>query len=88
MECVLSHYPAGTHFYIVTRVFNHEAKLLYSNRLGFTPINEDVIEQLGCDQRYCGFEHTTIDAEIQSIQDRKIDLIEEQNTTQLFQQVV
>ena len=88
MECVLSHYPAGTHFYIVTRVFNHEAKLLYSNRLGFTPIDEDVIEKLGCDQRYCGFEHTTIDSEVQSIQDRKIDFVEEQNTTQPFQQVV
>ena len=87
MECVLSHYPAGTHFYIVTRVFNHEAKLLYSNRLGFTSINEETIRQLGCDQRYCGFEHITMAVEVQSIQDRKIDFIEEQNTTNNFKQV-
>lgn len=38
MESVLAHYPAGTEFYILTRVFNTEAKNLYEKRLGFAPI--------------------------------------------------
>lgn len=88
MECVLSHYPVGTHFNIVTRIFNHEAKLLYSNRLGFNPINEDVIEQLGYDKRYCGFEHTTIIDEIQSIKNRKIDFVDEEFITTPYKKAV
>lgn len=67
MECVLSHYPAGTKFYILTRVFNTEAENLYKKRLGFKPIAEDQIKQLGYDNRYCGFKHTTTDEEVQII---------------------
>lgn len=81
MECVLSHFVPGTHFYIVTRAFNTDAKFLYSNRLNFTPIDEGIINKLGYDQRYCGFERTTTEEEVCSILDRKIEFIEEQNMT-------
>jgi len=67
MECVLSHYPAGTEFYILTRVFNTEAKNLYEKRLGFLPIGESQIKQLGYDNRYCGFKHTTSLDEVATI---------------------
>lgn len=80
MECVLSHYIPGTHFYIATRVFNNEAKLLYSDRLNFKPIQDDILSEFGYDRRYCGFEHTTSEEEIQLIVDRKINFTEEQNT--------
>lgn len=73
MECVLAHYPAGTEFYIVTRVFNSDAKNLYDKRLGFTPIKEEEINQLGYDTRYCGFKHTTVQEEVDSIKQRQRD---------------
>ena len=79
MECVLSHFIPGTQFYIVTRTFNNDARFLYSNRLNFTPIDEGIINELGYDQKYCGFERTTTEEEVQSILDRKIDFVEEQN---------
>ena len=88
MECVLSHFAPGTHFYIVTRVFNNDARFLYSNRLNFTPLDENIMNELGCDQRYCGFERTTTEEEVCSILDRKINFIEEQNMTQHQSQMI
>ena len=88
MECVLSHFVPETHFYIVTRVFNNDARLLYSNRLNFTPIDESIINELGYDQRYCGFERTTTEEDVCAILDRKIDFIEEKNMTQHLLQMV
>ncbi|WP_412754199.1 hypothetical protein [Legionella donaldsonii] len=49
MNCVLTHDPAGTEFYILTRVFNSNARSLYEGRLGFTPIKEDEVKRLGYD---------------------------------------
>lgn len=72
MECVLTHYPAGTKFYILTRVFNTDAKVLYENRLGFSPIEEEEIRALGYDERYCGFKHTTSLEEINAIKSRQL----------------
>jgi predicted GNAT superfamily acetyltransferase len=72
MECVLAHYPAGDEFYIVTRVFNTEAKNLYQKRLGFSPIEVNEIQQLGYDDRYCGFKHTSTPQEINAINGRKV----------------
>lgn len=72
MECVLAHYPADTEFYILTRIFNTEAKNLYQKRLSFTPITSDEIQKLGYDERYCGFRHTTSQQEINVIESRKL----------------
>ena len=74
MECVLTHYPAGTEFYILTRVFNSDARSLYEGRLGFTPIKEDEVKLLGYDARYCGFKHTTTPEEISSIRSRQTSM--------------
>ena len=71
MECVLAHYPANTEFYILTRVFNTEAKNLYQKRLSFTPIELNEIQQLGYDSRYCGFKHSTTHNEIDDITSRQ-----------------
>ncbi len=59
MECVLKHYPEVTTFYVLTRVFNEEAKTLYGQRFKFTSIPLEEIKQLGYDERYCGFKLTT-----------------------------
>ena len=59
MECVLSDYPPETRFTILTRIFNSEAKSLYHRKLNFSPMSEEMVKQLGYDERYCGFEHTT-----------------------------
>jgi hypothetical protein len=67
MECVLAHYPAGTEFYVLTRVFNTEAKTLYQKRFNFSSIQEEEIKQLGYDTRYCGFKHITLPEEIEAI---------------------
>lgn len=72
MECVLSHYPAGTEFYILTRLFNTEAKNLYGKRLKFSPIDESEVQQLGYDNRYCGFKHTTTPDEVAAIKVRQM----------------
>lgn len=72
MECVLSHYPSETHFELVTRIFNHEAKTLYKERLNFTLIHETEIRELGYDERYCGFKHKTSIEEIRLINENKI----------------
>jgi ribosomal protein S18 acetylase RimI-like enzyme len=72
MECVLSHYPADTEFYILTRVFNSEAKGLYEKRLGFKPIQDEEIIALGYDDRYCGFKHRTSLMEIDAIKSRQL----------------
>lgn len=74
MECVLAHFPANTEFYILTRIFNTNAKALYQKKLGFTPIDEKEIEQLGYDHRYCGFNHTTTQEEITAIQNKQLDV--------------
>lgn len=74
MECVLTHFPADTEFYILTRVFNTNAKTLYQDRLGFTPIGEDKVEQLGYDNRYCGFNHTTTQEELNAIQNKQLEM--------------
>lgn len=76
MECVLSHYPAGTHFNILTRVFNTEAKTLYEQRLHFSPIGEEEVRQLGYDKRYCGFEHTTSADEVSAIKGKQTQVAE------------
>ena len=58
MECVLSDYPAGTQFYVLTRLFNIEAKTLYEHRLKFSPVEAKEITELGYDPgRYCGFKY-------------------------------
>ncbi|ARH01140.1 hypothetical protein [Legionella micdadei] len=75
MECILSHYPAGTQFYILTRVFNTDAKNLYGKRLGFEPIEEKEVSDLGYDARYCGFKHTTTVAEVEAIKARQTTLV-------------
>jgi hypothetical protein len=67
MECVLAHYPPETEFYILTRVFNTDAVALYQERLKFQPIGETEIKQLGYDERYCGFRHTTTESEVSAI---------------------
>ncbi|MFC3909290.1 GNAT family N-acetyltransferase [Legionella dresdenensis] len=72
MECVLSHYPADTEFYILTRVFNSDAKGLYEKRLGFKPIENEEVRALGFDDRYCGFKHRTSLEEIDAIKTRQI----------------
>lgn len=76
MECVLTHYPSGTEFYVLTRVFNTEAKILYQNKFGFQPIQEEEIRQLGYDARYCGFKHTTLLNEIENINKKMIRPVE------------
>jgi len=70
MECVFSHYPANTEFYILTRVFNTKAKDLYGKRFKFAPIELDEIESLGYDNRYCGFKGKNDEAMIQNISSR------------------
>lgn len=72
MECVLSHYPEGTIFYVLTRIFNTEAKTLYQKRFNFASIEEAEIRQLGYDDRYYGFKHTTTLNEIQTINEKII----------------
>lgn len=67
MECVLKHYPEDTTFYVLTRVFNHQAKTLYGERFNFEPIPLEEIKALGYDERYCGFVHTTTDEELVNI---------------------
>lgn len=74
MQCVLSHFPADTEFYILTRVFNTEAKTLYQKRLSFTPIEPDEVRQLGYDDRYCGYKHTTTTQEIAEIASIKVEV--------------
>ncbi|GEM_PF-1193695 len=73
MECVLSHYPVGTQFYICTRIFNVEAKALYNQALGFSPIPNEEIALFGLDARYCGFKHKTTQAEIEMIKNKTLD---------------
>jgi len=68
MECVLSHYPAGTEFHICTRIFNAEAKILYQNRLKFEPMDqEEAHNTMGIDKRYCGFKKVTTQHDIEEI---------------------
>ncbi|KPJ67796.1 MAG: hypothetical protein AMJ43_02185 [Coxiella sp. DG_40] len=74
MQCVLSHYPAGREFYILTRVFNTEARILYQNRLHFEPIGINEIKQLHYDERYWGGKHTTTKTEIDVIVNNKVEL--------------
>lgn len=71
MECVLSHYPAGTKFNILTRVFNSDAVTLYHKRLDFQPMEKNEIEQLGYNERYCGFQHTTTPSEVVALQKKQ-----------------
>jgi ribosomal protein S18 acetylase RimI-like enzyme len=72
MECVLAHFPANTEFYILTRVFNTEAKTLYNKRLSFAPIELNEIQQLGFDERYCGFKRTMTQDEIDAIKNNQL----------------
>jgi ribosomal protein S18 acetylase RimI-like enzyme len=72
MECVLAHYPAKTDFNIVTRVFNTEAINLYHRRLHFQPIGKQEVEQLGYDDRYCGFKHTTTESEVSMLKSKQV----------------
>lgn len=68
MELVLAHFPPGTTFYILTRVFNTEAKNLYGERLKFSPIGPDEIRQLDYSpERYCGYKHKSTPEEIAAI---------------------
>ncbi len=73
MECVLTHFPEGTEFYILTRQFNKEAISLYHDRLGFEPISQDEINQLDYDERYVGFKHVSTKVELDLMKDKRID---------------
>lgn len=70
MECVLSHYPAGTEFYICTRVFNTEAKTLYQQALKFEPISKEKLALFNLNERYCGFNHTTTQLELDAVNNK------------------
>lgn len=78
MKLVMSHFEPETEFYILTRNFNAEAIHLYKDKLGYTDIKADEIHELGCDERYVGFKHTTSEKELEDI---KKDLIEVENNT-------
>ncbi|MBU1927282.1 MAG: GNAT family N-acetyltransferase [Gammaproteobacteria bacterium] len=68
MQCVLSHYQPHQKFRIATRNFNTEANTLYKNRLGFSSLLDEEVQQLGLDPaRYVGFEHVTSDEEVAKI---------------------
>lgn len=68
MECVISHYPAGTEFFILTRIFNTEAKTLYNTRLKFQPLDENLIAELGYSkEKYVGYRHVSTKEEITEI---------------------
>ena len=84
MECVLTHYSAGTEFYILTRVFNTEAKVLYKDRLGFAEISDDEVTELGYDERYCGFKHTTTAEEIAAIKQKQYDPFSSKSSSHLM----
>lgn len=71
MECVLSHYPAETEFYILTLTFNTEAKALYQDALKFVPIQQSEVAQFGLDERYCGFKQTTSKEQILAIKNKQ-----------------
>jgi hypothetical protein len=72
MECVLSHYEAGTEFYILARNFNKEAITLYQERFGFAPISQDAVTEFGYNKElYYGFNHTITDKEITAINAKK-----------------
>ncbi len=73
MESILTHYPAETEFYIVTRVFNTDAITLYEKRLGFKPIGEKEIQELGYDTRYCGYRHISTKEELTAIKERQME---------------
>ena len=73
LECVLGHYNAGMEFYVLTRVFNTEAKTLYQEKFNFSPIDLNQIRQLGYDERYCGFTHVTSEEEVQRIHEKQIE---------------
>jgi len=45
---------------------------LYQKRLGFGDITPEEVAQLGYDQRYCGFKHTTSPEEINIIRAKQI----------------
>ena len=82
MEYVLSHYPAGTEFYVLTRKFNTVARNLYNKRLNFDPIEVNEIKQLGYNQEYyCGFKHITTQSEINQLKTQLVP-IEEMPTIQ------
>lgn len=73
MECVLSDYPVGTQFYVLTRLFNVEAKILYEYRLKFSPIDPKEITELGYDPgRYCGFKYRLTQEFIDEIKAKQI----------------
>ena len=74
MECILAHYPPETEFYVLTRIFNTDAKILYGERLKFNLIEEDEIKQLGYDNRYCGFKHSTTPEKIDEIKNRQVEI--------------
>ena len=76
MECVISHFPAGTEFLILARAFNTEAKTLYKDRLGFDPIKEDEIAILGYSKdRYVGFSKVSTKEEIIAIRNNQVSNI-------------
>jgi ribosomal protein S18 acetylase RimI-like enzyme len=72
MECVLTHFPAGTEFYICTRVFNTEAKALYHQALKFEPISKDQLSLFNLNERYCGFKHTTTQPELDAVRHKMV----------------
>lgn len=83
MECVLAHYPAGTEFYIGTRIFNTEAKILYGERLKFSPLSQQEVQEVcGLDARYCGFKRTTTVEEIDTIRRKQIEFGERPRVAQ------
>lgn len=78
IECVLSHYPENTEFYILARNFNTEA-ILNQTRFEFDPIKRNEIEQLGYDERYCGFKSKSTKKLITEIESRKIPYLVDVN---------
>lgn len=80
MECVLSHYPGNTHFKILTRAFNTEAKSLYQDKMNFSPFSQEEVHQLGYDNKYCGFKYTTSCDQVEAIK-KKIEDIDNIKST-------
>jgi ribosomal protein S18 acetylase RimI-like enzyme len=70
MECVLSHYPAGTQFSTATRKFNMEAIKMYTDDLKFAFTDGNVVQQLGYNNHYCGLKHETSLEEIKKINEK------------------
>lgn len=86
MQCVLTHFSIGTEFFVLTRIFNTNAKALYSQKLKFTPIINTQVKKLGYDEKYCGFQHITTSDEITKIKENQVIILKQikKNTMNFF----